>query len=377
MAEKDYYKILGVEKNATKDEIKSAYKRLAKKYHPDVSKEAGAAEKFKEINEAAAVLGDDKKREQYDHYGTSAQQFGYDFSGQNFGGFGFEDFANFDFDDIFDRFFGGGFSGFSSRQSRRGSSRGSDLRYDMQITLEEASTGVTKHIVIPKKDTCPKCNGTGAEDEDDVAECSECRGSGQMRQTRRTPFGIFSTVTTCSNCNGSGEVIKHKCKECNGKGVVSVERKLSIDIPRGIEDGTSLRVAGQGEAGEKNGRTGDLYVVVRIKPHEYFERRGDDIYLEIPISLVQAMLGDEVEIPTIDGKAKLKIPAGTQPETTFRMRGKGIHGMRGFGSGDQLVKVKVQIPERLNKEQKELIEKFAKISPDKEKSFFSKLRDAF
>ena len=368
MANKDYYKILGVEKTATKEEIKKAYKNLAKKCHPDLNKEAGSAEKFKEINEAAAVLADDEKRKQYDEYGTTAeQQFG-----QGFQGYDFSDFmsgSNFDFDSIFESFFGGGGNPFGSRR-RRGARRGADLRYDMEIALEEAAKGAAKQIVIPRLEQCSKCHGSGAESDSDIVNCPDCNGAGVRRQTQRTPFGIFATTATCRKCNGHGKYIKKECALCDGTGVVKNTRKLEIKVPAGAEEGTNLRVSGEGEAGEKGTSAGDLYIVIHIKEHETFERHGDDIYVKIPIPFTIAALGGEVDVPTLDGKASLKIPAGTQNNTTFRMKGKGIPFLHGSGTGNQNVEVIIEVPEKLTKKQRELLEEFQKESKDK-KGFFS------
>jgi len=410
---KDYYKILGVSKNATKEEIKKAYKNLAKKYHPDVNKEDDTAEKFKEINEAASVLGDDEKRAQYDQFGD-AESFkrssgfrGFDSS--DFG-FDFTDSASFDFGDIFDRFFGTG--SFGSRRRER-ESRGSDLRYDLEITLEEAAFGATKTLTIPRLEKCEKCDGTGAESDSDIVECSQCSGSGYekrtqrtpfgiisttrtcskchgsgaesdsdivncpdcngagvRRQTQRTPFGIFATTATCRKCNGHGKYIKKECALCDGTGVVKNTRKLEIKIPAGAEEGTNLRVAGEGEAGEKGTEAGDLYIIIHVKEHETFERHGDDIYVKMPIPFAIAALGGEVEVPTLEGKARLKIPAGTQNNTIFRMKGKGIPYLHGHGQGNQNVEVIIEVPENLNKKQKELLKEFEKESKDK-KGFFN------
>lgn len=366
MANKDYYKILGVEKTATKEEIKKAYKNLAKKYHPDLNKDTDATEKFKEINEAAAVLADDEKRTQYDQHGTTADQFG-----QGFQGFDFSDFmsgSGVDFDSIFESFFGGGGNPFSSRR-RRGARRGSDLRYDLEISLEEAAAGATKHLTIPRMEQCQKCHGSGAESESDIVICPDCNGAGVKRQTQRTPFGIFATTSTCRKCNGQGKYIKHECEECDGTGVVKRTRKLEIKMPAGAEEGTNLRVAGEGEAGEKGAATGDLYIVIHVKEHETFERHGDDIYVKVPIPFTIAALGGEIEVPTLGGKAALKIPAGTQSNTIFRMKGKGIPYLHGSGAGNENVEVIIQVPEKLTKKQKELLQEFEKESKDK-KGFF-------
>jgi molecular chaperone DnaJ len=368
--EKDYYKILGVNRNATKEEIKKAYKRLAKKYHPDLNKHnPNAAEKFKEINEAAAVLGDDQKRAQYDQFGTAGTQFN-----GGFGGFDFRDFMSdigefgFDFDSIFDTFFG---RGFGRRGRRTYRERGSDLRYDLDITLEDAAFGATKHIIIPRLEKCDKCDGTGAESKSDIITCPDCNGSGISRRTQRTPFGIFSTTTSCRKCSGRGEYIKNECTVCDGTGVVKKNRKLEIEIPAGAEDGTNLRIRGEGEVGEKAAEPGDLFIVLHQKPHKLFERHGNDIYIEVSISFATAALGGEIEVPTLKSKAKLKIPAGTQTNTIFRMKDKGIPYLHGSGVGSQLVKVIIQVPEKLTKRQKELLREFEK--EGKKKGFFRRV----
>ncbi len=368
---KDYYEILGVEKTATKEEIKKAYKKLAKKYHPDINKEKGAADKFKEINEAAAVLGDDQKREQYDRYGKTADQFqggfqGFDFSDifSGMGGGG----SSFDFDSIFDSFFGGGFSG---RKRRRGPRRGADLRYDIEITLEEAAEGTNKDIVIPRLERCDKCDGSGAENPSDIETCPDCNGRGVVQRTQRTPFGLFSTTTSCQKCRGQGKYIKNECKVCDGTGVVRKTRKIKVKIPAGSETGTNLRVTGEGEAGEKGAPTGDLYVIIHVKEDDKFERHGDDIYTKVELPFTIAALGGEIEVPTLKGKAKLKIPPGTQSNTVFRMRGKGIPHLHGSGIGDEHVEVIISVPKRLTKKQKDLLVEFEKESS--KKGFFKRI----
>jgi molecular chaperone DnaJ len=360
--DKDYYKILGVDKNATKEEIKKAYKQLAKKYHPDLNTDnPQASEKFKEINEAAAVLGDDEKRAQYDQFGSTYEQFsggrGFDFSDFGFDTGGFSG-GMFDFGDIFDQLFGAGFGG--GRRVRRTSRRGSDLRYDVEITLEEAAEGVEKHISIPKLSTCERCGGTGARSDSDIVECPDCGGSGVVRKTQRTPFGMFSTTTTCRKCHGQGKYIKEECPICDGTGVVKETRKLEINIPAGAEEGTNLRIRGEGEAGQKSAESGDLFIVVHVKEHDIFERHGDDIFVEIKISFTTAALGGEVQVPTIKGKAKLSIPSGTQAGTVFKMRDLGIPYLHGSGRGDELVKVEIDIPKRLSSRQKALLHDFEK-----------------
>ena len=352
---KDYYDILGVDKNSTKEEIKKAYKKLAKKYHPDVNKDKDSEHKFKEINEAAAVLGDDQKRSQYDQFGDADafKKASGGFGGFDFGNMG--DFASFDFGDIFDRFFSGG--GFSRS---RGPTRGSDIRADVEISLEEAAKGTSKKMNIPRIEKCEKCHGSGAESDSDIKTCEECNGSGTSRRTQRTPFGIFSTTSTCPTCKGKGQTIEKECKHCDGTGLVRKTRNIEVKIPAGAETGTNLRVAGEGEAGEAGAPNGDLYVIIHVKEHPIFERDGNDIYYKETISFIKAALGGEIDVPTLDGKAKLKIPAGTQPGTIFKMQGKGIAYLHGYGEGDELVEVTVKIPEKLSKKQKDILKSFEK-----------------
>ncbi len=369
---KDYYGSLGVSKTASQDEIKRAYKEAAKKYHPDLNKgDAAKAEKFKEINEAYKVLGDEKSRANYDRFGTAQGGFqggagGFDFSGFEGG------FNDFDFGDIFEGFFGGG-----GRGRRRGPARGSDLVFDMQITLEEAYSGVEKEVTIGREETCSDCGGIGAKDPSDVIACDVCRGTGTETSSRRTPFGIFQTTSVCHKCRGKGSVIKDACKTCKGTGKESKRKTIELSIPKGIDDGVTMRLAGEGNAGEKGAGKGDLYVRIHIKEHEYFERDGADLLTTVRVSFIQAILGDEIEVPTIDGKAKMKIPSGTQPGTVFRLKGKGMPSR--YAQGDELVTVEVAIPEKLSKKQKTILESYAKESPDEigDKNFFSKLRDAF
>jgi molecular chaperone DnaJ len=378
---KDYYKVLGVDKNASRAEIKKAYKRLAKKYHPDINKELGAAEKFKEINEAAAVLGDDQKRSHYDQFGTAdfpggAPGAGFDFSGFDFGGQG----GQFDFGDIFESLFAGGpFGGFRSSR-RRGPRRGADLRYDLEVDLEDAVNSKVTHITIPRYETCKKCDGSGAASKSSIKSCPDCNGSGMTTRTQRTPFGMFQTTSTCRKCRGEGKVIEKPCEECNGSGRVERERKIKVDIPAGVETGTTLRLSGQGEAGEKGAGSGDLYVVVHVNPHKIFDRQGNDLYVEVPISFMTAVIGGSIEVPTVNGKAKLKIPAGTQSNTLFKMKDKGVPYVRGSGVGDQYVKAVVHTPESLNAKQKSALKSFAKEVGDKitpKKGFLDKVKEKF
>ena len=371
---KDYYKILGVDKNATKEQIKKAYKRLAKKYHPDLNKDDGAAEKFKEISEAASVLGDDNKRQQYNQFGDADAFKRASAGAGGFSGFDFSDFMSStsgfgDFGDIFDQFFGGGRRG---RSRRRGPSRGSDLRFDLEISLEEAAFGAKKHIIIPRLETCTKCDGSGAESKSDIKTCPECHGSGMIQR-------IISTTTTCGKCRGEGKVIKNPCNVCDGEGRIEKKRKLEINIPAGVENGTRLRVSGEGEVGERGAGPGDLYVVLHAKEHDLFERQGNDLYIDVPITFAQAALGDEIEVPTLKGKSKMKIPSGTQTGTTFRMKGKGVQSLQGYGTGSQMVRVIIQTPKKLNKKQKELLKEFEKQNKDKKpyKKLFEKVKGVF
>ncbi|MDP2750125.1 MAG: molecular chaperone DnaJ [Nanoarchaeota archaeon] len=366
MAEKDYYKILGIGRNASKEEIKKAYKALAKKYHPDVSKETNAEEKFKEASEAFRVLADDKARAHFDKFGSA------DFSKMDASNFDF-DFEGFDFDfgDLFEGFFGGG---------KRRSHRGADLQYHMEITLEEAAFGAEKKFTVEKKELCEKCDGTGAENKSGVTRCSECNGAGYIKRLQRTPFGIsLSTTMPCRKCSGSGTIIEKPCKKCRGLGKLDVEKTINVKIPAGIETGSSIRMEGAGEPGMSGRHNGNLYVTFIIKQHDTFVREGNDLKCEVPISFVTAVLGGEIEVPILKGTAKLKIPAGTQSNTIFRMRGKGIPYLNRYAVGDQYVSVVVHVPENLTKKQRELLEEFemeggGKV--EKRKGFFSRIKDA-
>jgi molecular chaperone DnaJ len=366
---KDYYETLGVNRSATKDEIRRAYKELAKKFHPDINKDHNAAEKFKEINEAASVLGDDQKRANYDRFGTTAED-----TGQGFGGFDFSDFmsgeSGFDFESIFDQFFSGGLGGRSQRHRVRGGSDlqrqrvrgGSDLQYELVVTLEDVAFGAEKEISVPKLERCDRCDGTGAESSSDVVTCPDCHGSGMLRRTTRTAFGIFQQTGPCTKCQGTGRYIKNTCSKCDGTGVVRKNKKIKITIPKGAEDGMNLRVRGEGQAGQRGTGPGDLYILIHVRQHKQFERVGDDLSVETPLSFVTAALGGEIEVPTLEGKATLKIPQGTQSGTVFRMRGKGIPHLEETGSGDELVKVTIQVPEKISKRQRELLKEFDKES---------------
>ena len=376
---KDFYKVLGVEKNASRDDIKRAYKRLAKKYHPDLNKEAGAADKFKEINEAASVLADDQKRAHYDQYGTAeagpgfGPGAGFDFSGFDFG-------ADVDFGDIFDSLFGGSAFGGMRGNRRRGARRGADLRYDMEVELEDAVNGAEKEITIPRYETCRKCDGTGAASRSAIKDCPECNGRGNVTRTQRTPFGLFQTTTTCRRCGGEGKIIAESCPVCHGSGRVEEERKIKVDIPAGVDTGTTLRLSGEGEAGEKGARTGDLYVVIHVKQHRIFERKGGDLYVEVPISFTGAVFGDKIEVPIVGGKAALLIPPGTQSNTLFKMKGKGVPDLHGSSVGDEFVKVVVHTPDNLTSKQKGALKDFSDEMGDKinpQRGFFDRVKEKF
>jgi len=358
MAKKDYYEILGIKKDASKSEIKKAYRKLALKFHPDKNKSKDAEEKFKEISEAYAVLYDDDKRRLYDQYGHAGidQQFSQEdiFRGADFGdifrGMGVD--FDFGFNDIFERFFGHR-TGFNSRQARR--MRGADLRYDIEISLEDAYNGIQTTINVPRSEACPECKGSGAKPGTSPQKCPQCEGTGQMRQSRRTAFGMFTQITTCNKCRGQGTFIKEKCSKCNGKGIIQKTRGIEINIPKGVDDGSQLRLGGEGEAG--TGGTGDLYIVIHVKRHPNFDRRGSNLYTIKEISYPQAALGTRVDIKTIDGSmGSLKIPEGTQNGEILRIRGKGMPELQSRGYGNLYVEVKVNVPKKISRKAKKLLE---------------------
>ena len=389
---KDLYEILGVNKNATDDELKKAYNKLAKKYHPDLNPDdkKGAEEKMKEVNAAYAILKDPQKRAQYDQFGFAAFQGGggagggagaggFDF-GDIFGGAGGGGFS-FDMGDIFETFFGGG-GGRRQRQQQQGPVRGADLRYDLSITFEEAAFGTKKTIKVPRLENCDDCGGTGAAKGTSPETCPDCHGTGMRQTTTRTPFGMISNARPCERCHGTGQFIKKPCSHCHGEGKVRVEKDVEVNIPKGVDTGNRLRIANGGQAGERGGSAGDLYVYIRIKPHPIFSREGANVYCELPITFVQAALGATVEAPTIDGKIELKIPEGTQSGSVLKVKQKGIPELRGDGRGDEFVKVKVLTPKNLSKRQKELLQEFesggndSKNHPEK-KTFFDTLKGLF
>lgn len=372
----DYYNTLGVSKDASQKEIKKAYKKLAKKYHPDLNQDDGAEDKFKEINEAYKVLGDEQKRAQYDQFGHDSYTQGQKTGGFDQGGFsGFDQSGGFGgFEDIFNEFFGGG-RGFGGRQQQH---RGRDLQATVTISLKEAYTGLEKTVELDKHDTCDACDGTGAKDAK-TSTCETCNGQGQVIGQQRTPLGVFRTQRPCPTCGGTGQIPEEECAACGGQGRVRKRKKITVDIPAGVDTGQRIRVAGEGEAAGPGTQPGDLYLVVQVKEHELFTREGSTLRCEIPISYTQAVFGDDVKIPTLDGTATLEVPAGTQSHTVFRIKGYGMPGLRG-GRGDLMVKAKVQTPKKLSKEEKDLLQEYAQVrgeDTEPQKNFFERLRDAF
>lgn len=339
--------MLGVSKNATGDKIRQAFRKLAFKYHPDHNGNDGATEQFKEINEAYEVLSDPEKRATYDRYGHGAADgvFGQGFEGFNFGGFG----------DIFDAFFSG--AGTAGRQAPQ---RGADLQARVTITLEEAAFGVDKEIEISRTENCSVCHGNGSQPGSEPSRCPECNGSGQVRQEKQSIFGRFTNITTCSRCRGEGRIITDPCPQCRGSGKEKFRRTLHVKIPAGIEDGSRIRLSGDGDAGSRNGPPGDLYLHLSVLEHELFRRDGDNILYQLPVNFAQAALGTDVEVPTLDGNVKLKVPAGSQTGQVFRLKDKGISHLHGRGRGSQLVELRVVTPESLNKKQRQLLEELAK-----------------
>ncbi|MFC1963470.1 molecular chaperone DnaJ [Chloroflexota bacterium] len=371
MAEKrDYYDVLGVGKNASEAEIKKGFRKLAFQYHPDRNKNHGAEERFKELNEAYEVLSDPEKRAAYDRFGHAGTQ--------GFGGQGFEGFNFGGFGDVFDAFFGG----MGGKTRRAAPERGKDLRYNLNISFEEAVFGCEKELEVVHTENCSLCQGVGSEPGTQLERCSECNGSGEVRRAQRSFFGQFTSITACPRCHGEGNVITKPCPNCDGRGKERVTRKPVLNVPAGVDDGTQIRISGEGDIGNRGGAPGNLYVVLSVKKHKVFRRDGDDILYELPINFTQAALGDEVEIPTLDGEAVLKIPLGVQTGKVFRLKSKGVPHFRGLGRGDQLVRVQVVTPQSLDDSQKKIFQDLAKTLdkatfPYEDKGFFEKVKDAF
>jgi molecular chaperone DnaJ len=371
MSEKrDYYEVLGVDRSATPDEIKKAYRQKARQYHPDVSDASDAETRFKEINEAYEILSDPEKRATFDRFGHAVpggMGFGYDF--------GFRDPF-----EIFEEVFGRGF-GFRT-STRRGPRRGADLRYDLTLTFEEAVFGAEKEIEVTRFETCPECRGSGAEPGTSPVRCSECNGTGQVRRVQRSILGSFVNVTTCPMCQGEGETVPIPCLHCNGEKRVYASRKLSVTIPPGVDHGTQIRLAGEGEMGNRGGSPGNLYVVLTVEPHPIFQRRGDDVLLELQVNVAQAALGAEVKVPTLEGDEDISIAPGTQSGTVVRLRNKGVPHLRHNGRGDQLVLVRVAVPTKLSREQRRLFKELGQtLDPEtlwqEKRSLLDELREMF
>jgi molecular chaperone DnaJ len=371
----DFYAVLGIERGASETEIKRAYRSLARKHHPDVSKDKAQAEaRFKEINEAYEVLSDPQKRQMYDRYGSAGGAGAAGASGFDVGGFGGEGFGS-----IFDMFFGAGGAAGQTQGRPAGPARGADLRYDLQVTLEEAFRGAEREISFNHLTQCETCRGSGAKPGTLIVSCDRCSGSGVMRTIRQTPLGQFVTQTTCTRCGGDGQSIPTPCESCRGRGRIERPRTLSVKIPTGVEDGSRIRLTGNGEAGARGGPAGDLYVYISIAAHPRFRRDGIDLTIDVPITFPQAALGAVIEVQAIDGKAELQVPAGTQSASTFRLRGRGMPTIRGNAHGDLLVTVHVAVPVKVTRQERELLEMYAKTSGDaiEDRPFFDRFKDAF
>lgn len=370
---RDYYEVLGVSKDASEAEIKRAYKKLARHYHPDMNPgDKEAEEKFKEINEANEVLSDPDKKARYDQFGFAGVDPNYAGGGGGFGGGGF-DFG--DLGDIFGSFFGGGFGG-GGQQRRNGPQRGESIRMSVSLSFTEAAFGCEKEVTLERSEECPTCGGNGCAKGTTPEVCPDCHGTGSVQVRRQTPMGVFASTSPCSKCHGTGKIIHQPCEDCHGSGRVRKRRTVKVSIPAGIDNGQTISLRGQGHAGKNGGPNGDLLITVMVKPHELFRREGTSVFCEAPITFTQAVLGGELEIPTIDGKVKYDIPEGTQTGTVFRLKGKGIPVLNGRSRGDQFVTVTIETPRNLNHQQKEALKKFSESlgenNYEKRKSFFKK-----
>ena len=376
---RDYYEVLGISKGASEEEIKKAYKKLARKYHPDMNPgDKEAEEKFKEINEANEVLSDPDKKARYDQFGFAGVDPNYG-AGAGGGAYGAGGFDFGDLGDIFGSFFGGGFGG--ARANPNAPQRGESLRTSVTISFEEAAFGCEKEVSIDRIEQCPDCHGSGCAQGTTAEVCPDCRGSGVVQQRRQTPLGFMSTSAPCQRCGGKGKIIHQPCPKCGGKGRVKVSKTVTVNIPAGIDDGQTVAVRGQGDSGRNGGPAGDLRVTVSVRPDPLFERDGYDIWCEIPITFAQAAMGDDIVVPTVDGKVSYHVPEGTQSGTVFRLRDKGVPALNGRGRGDQYVRVVVEVPKRMTKAQKDKLREFDAALSDKNyqkrKSFTERLRDCF
>lgn len=377
MNKRDYYEILGVDKNATKDDIKKAYKKLALKFHPDRNKgDKDSEEKFKEVGEAYSVLSDDNKRSKYDRFGHEGVRGGsgaggFDFSGFNFG----------DAESIFEQFFGGGFGGSSRRRSSSGLKKGTDIQISIKLTLEEIAGETTKKIKLNKYVKCSGCNGSGAKNISSKTKCSTCSGTGEIRTVQRSILGQFVNVSPCHHCDGTGEVILEKCPMCSGEGRVREDKTVSVAIPAGVSEGQYLTLSGVGNAGKRGGPSGDLIVIIHEKEHKYFHRDRENLYYDLQLSVSQAVLGTDIEVPVIEGKVKLKVPSGTQSGKKLLLKGKGLPVLNGYGNGDLIVRITIWIPCKLSKKTKDMFESLNELEELKpksaEKGFFEKIKDKF
>ena len=374
---RDYYEVLGVDKSASEDEIKRAYKKMARKYHPDLNPDnKEAEEKFKEVNEAYEVLSDSDKKARYDQFGFAGVDPNYG-AGAGGGAYGAGGFDFGDLGDIFGSFFGGGF-GSAQRRNPTAPQRGESIRLSVTISFEEAAFGCEKEVSVDRYETCAVCHGSGCADGTSPEVCPDCHGSGQVQVRRQTPMGVFATTSPCGRCGGKGRIIKTPCTACRGSGLERKRRTIQAKIPAGIDNGQTISIRGQGHAGKNGGPSGDLLITITVRPHELFRREGTSVLCEAPITFAQAVLGAELEIPTIDGKVKYDLPEGTQSGTTFRLKGKGIPELNGRGRGDQYVTVYIETPRNLNREQKEALKKFAESVGDnnyeERKKFFKKFK---
>lgn len=372
MADKrDYYEVLGVSKGATDDEIKKAFRKKSKKYHPDLNPgNKEAEEKFKEVNEAYQVLSDSEKKSKYDQFGHAGVDPNFGAGGGGFNG------AGFDFGDIFGDIFNGGFGGFSGGQRRNGPRRGNDIRQVIDITFEEAAFGCSKKVNVQTQEKCESCGGSGAKKGTTADTCQHCHGTGQVQTQQRTILGYMTNVTTCPQCHGEGKIIKEPCRDCRGTGKVRKSKTIEVQIPAGIDNGQTIQLSGKGEAGDKGGPSGDLLITIRVRSHAIFRRDGNSVYIDMPITFVQAALGATLKVPTLDGPVELDIPEGTQTGSKFRMKGKGIPYLRSKSRGDQYVTVNVEVPRNLTSKQKEMLRDFDEDKNYKQKKTFAdKMKD--